>query len=242
MADFEEIEFMIPAYTPETMPLDRLLDYLRQIGDVVGAPQDMHLIRIEASSTKPVFSLAIPVATQARERVAAVRAGRGTNKQRSAYNQIREMVKLDGGVPASLKDRTGIILDFPPPTEAADTISGVHQPSSFDGILIRIGGVAENVPLLMQDLSGEVYSGFSAPRALAKSMRSQLFEPTRVTGNGSWDRRPDGVWKLSKMLIQSFEPLGDETLADVFQKLRTAPVTWPQDADDVLRAERESSP
>ena len=242
MADFEEIEFVIPAYTPDTMPLDRLLDYLRQIGDVVGAPQDLHLVRIEASSTKPVFSVAIPAAAQVRERAAAVRAGRGTNKQRNAYNQIREMVRLDGGVPASLKDRTGVILDFPPHGQEIGTISGVRQASSFDGSLIRVGGVGDNVPLLMQDLGGEVFSGFSAPKAIAKAMAPMLFEPLRVTGVGSWERSAAGEWKPSKMLVQSFEPLGGETLADVFQKLRAASVTWPPDADDILRSEREPSP
>jgi hypothetical protein len=242
MADFEEIEFVIPAYTPQTMPFDRMLEYLRQIGDVVGAPHDMHLVRIDASSTKPVFSVPIPVAIQARERAAAIRSGSGTVKQRAAYNQIREMVKRDGGGPASLKDRTGIILDFSPASEEVGTLSGVRQASSFDGSLMRVGGVADNVPLLMQDLSGEIFSGFSAPKIIAKAMAPLLFEPLRVTGIGSWERSHGGAWKLSKMLIQSFEPLGDETLADVFQKLRAAPVTWPPDVDDALRAEREPSP
>jgi len=243
MTDLEEIEFVIPAYAPETMPFDRLLEYLRQIGEVLGAPQEMHLLRIDASSTKPIFGVPIPVVTQARERIAAVRTGRGTNRQRSAYNQIREMVKMDGGVPASLKDRTGVILDFPPASEEIGAISGVRQASSFDGTLMRVGGVREDyVPLLMQDLGGENYAGFSAPKTIAKAMAPLLFEPLRVTGPGSWERNIEGAWKLSKMLIQSFEPLGNETLADVFQKLRAAPVTWPADADEVLQAEREASP
>jgi hypothetical protein len=242
MADFEEIEFVIPAYTPETMPLNRLLEYLRSIGDVIGAPNDLHLVRIGSSSTKPVFSVAIPVAIHTREEAAAVRTGSGTTKQRNAYNQIREMVKKDGGIPATLKDRTGVILNFPPPSEGIDTVSGVRQASSFDGSLIRVGGVGETVPLQMQDLGGELFSNFSAPKAIAKAMAPRLFEPLRVSGIGSWDRSAEGKWKLSKMLIQSFEPLGDETLADVFQKLRAAPVNWPPDADDILRADRESSP
>jgi hypothetical protein len=85
MADFEELEFDIPAYPPETMPLDRLLQYLQQIGDAVGVPEQMHLVRIEPSSTKPVFVMPTPIALQARERAAAVRTGNGTNLQRAAY-------------------------------------------------------------------------------------------------------------------------------------------------------------
>ena len=241
MEDFEELEFVIPAYTPETMPLDRLLQYLQQIGDVVSVPKEMHLVRIDQSSTKPVFKMPTPMAIQARERAAAVRSGSGTQVQRAAYNRIRQMVKKDGGTPASLKDRTGIILDFPPTIEEIGAISGVRQASSFDGSLLRVGDVGDFTPILMQDLAGDVFSGFTAPKDLAKTMAKLLFEPIRVTGIGSWDRSPTGEWKLGKMLIQAYEALSDESLDQVFQKLRGVPVTWPANADEVLRAERESA-
>ena len=241
MADFEELEFVIPAYTPETMPLDRLLQYLQQIGEVVGATSDMHLVRIDASSTKPVFRIPTPVAADARERIAAVRSGNGTRVQRTAFNSIRRMVRRDGGKPASLSDRTGVILDFPPAPEEIGAISGVRQASTFDGALIRVGGVGEFTPLQMQSLDGEVFSGFSAPRILAKEMAQRLFEPIRVAGIGNWDRSASGEWKLSKMLVQSYESLDNEALEEVFHRLRTAPVTWPHNADDVLQAERESA-
>jgi len=230
---------MIPAYTPDTMPLDRLLDYLRQIGDVVGAPQDLHLVRIEASSTMPVFSVQVPVAIQARQRAAEIRTGGGTDRQRAAYNQIRQMIRKDSGRPASLKDRTGVILDFPPAPEELESASTVRQATTFDGSLMRLGGVGDPVPVQMQDLNGEVFSGFSAPRTIAKSIAPLIFEPIRVTGIGEWERTPQGVWKLNRMSIQAYEPLSNETLAEVFQKLRLAPVIWPPDADDLLRAERE---
>ena len=241
MADFEELEFVIPAYTPETMPLDRLLQYLQQIGEVVGAASDMHLVRIEPSSTKPIFTMPVPIAIQARERVAAVRRGGGTGIQRAAYNRIRRMVRQDGGKPASLSDRSGIILDFPPAPEETGAISGVRQASTFDGALIRVGGVGDFTPIQMQNMDGEIFSGFSAPRILAKEMAQRLFEPIRVAGIGNWDRSASGEWKLSRMLVQSYEPLKDEPLEEVFHRLKAAPVAWPANADDVLQAERESA-
>ena len=241
MEDFEELAFVIPAYTPETMPLDRLLQYLQQIGEVVGATTDMHLVRIESSSTKPVFKMPVPIVIQSRERIAAVRRGDGTQVQRAAYNRIRRMVRHDGGKPASLSDRTGIILDFPPAPEEIGAISGLRQASTFDGALIRVGGTGDFIPIQMQSLDGEVFSGFSAPRILAKEMAQRLFEPIRIAGTGSWDRSASGEWKLNKMLVQSYESLDNEALEEVFHRLRTAPVTWPHNADDVLQAERESA-
>jgi hypothetical protein len=238
--EYEELEFVIPAYTPETMPLDRLLQYLQQIGEVIGFAHDMHLVRIDPSSTKPVFHVPIPVATQARDRAAAVRRGDGTRTQQAAYNRIRQMVRSDGGKPASLKDRSGVILDFPPIQEVGPII-GVRQATIFDGILLRVGGVGDYTPILMQDLTGDVFAGFSAPRSLAKAMAPLLFEPIRVNGIGSWDRSQAGEWKLTKMLIQTYELLKDESAQDVLRRLRAAPVAWPPDAETRLKAERESA-
>ena len=238
--DYEELEFVIPAYTPETMPLDRLLQYLQQIGEVLGYAHDMHLVRIEPSSTKPVFYVPTPIATQARDRAAEVRLGRGTRAQLAAYGRIRQMVRSDGGKPASLKDRNGVILDFPPVPEIAPII-GVRQPTTFDGMLLRVGGVGEYTPILMQDLTGEVFAGFSAPRQLAKAMAPLIFDPVRVSGIGSWDRSQDGEWKLTKMLIQTYDLLEDDDADEVLRQLRAAQVAWPSDAEQRLRAEREST-
>ncbi|MGH7117911.1 MAG: hypothetical protein ACREFP_02765 [Acetobacteraceae bacterium] len=236
--EYEELEFVIPAYTPETMPLDRLLQYLEQVGEVIGFVHDLHLVRIEASSTTPIFQVPAPIATQARDRAAAVRTGRGTRAQRSAYDRIREMVRSDGGKSASLKDRKGVILDFPPVPDVAPII-GVRQSTTFDGFLLRVGGRGDYTPILMQDLAGDVFAGFSAPRNLAKAMASFLFEPLRVNGIGSWDRSRAGEWKLTKMLIQTYERLKGDDFNEVLRQLRAAQVMWPDDIDRRLETERE---
>ena len=243
MQDFAEIEFVIPVFTPDTMPLDRLLQYLQQIGDVVGVANEMHLVRMEASSTKPVFRMPATVAFRAREQAASVQRGDGTAKQRTAYMKIRQMVCHDGGTQASLRDSGGVILDFPSlPTPSP--IVGIRQATTFDGELLRVGGQDEtNIPVLMRGFGGDIQAGLTAPRGIAKAMAPLIFEPVRVTGIGSWSRSSAGVWTLDKMLIQAFERLDDDLpLTDVFDRLKRANVAWPEDADDVLLAERESAP
>lgn len=110
---------MIPAFTPDTIPLDRLVEYLSQVAKVIGEPKDVHLNRIEASSTKPVLRVNAAVAPLARQQINAVRNGGGSSIQRAAYTRIRQMVRFDGDMPASLRDATGVLLHFPPSDEAA---------------------------------------------------------------------------------------------------------------------------
>ena len=226
------------------MPLDRLLQYLEQIAAVVGPgmPEEMHLIRIDESSTKPIFKMHRQAAQQARERAEAVRTGRGTARQRVGYDNLRRMVRKDGGKPATLTDRTGILLHIPPAAEESEVVASVRQATTFDGALLKVGGVGDYTAIQMQDLGGEVHSGFSAPKAMAKSMGRHLFDPLRVIVIGNWDRHRVGGWKLSRMLIQAYEPLADDSLETVLSKLRSAPVQWPPNADALLDAERESTP
>ena len=93
----------------------------------------------------------------------------------------------------------------------------------------------------MEDFSGEPVSGFLASKPLAKAMAPLLFQWGRVTGAANWERDISGHWKLTRMLIQSFEPLPDEPLAEVFRQLQDVRVSWPEGVEDMLRAEREST-
>jgi hypothetical protein len=231
MPTHEELRLLIPAYTPDTMPLGRLIEYLKEIAEVVGDVSDeMHLVKILKSSTRPVFKMTPLAADRARQQIAVVRSGSGTSKQRDAYGRVRQMVRADGGRPVKLADRTGVLLNFDPAVDEAQIIATARQATTFDGTLIRVGGSSETSTVLMQDLSGET---------LAKAMASYLFDPLRVFGTGSWERYRSGKWRLGGMTIQHFEPLPTESLLDTLQKMRDAAVDWPEEADVAMRAERE---
>lgn len=239
MEEFEELAFVVPAYTPETMPLDRLLEYLQQVADVLGAPKEMHLIRIEASSTKPILRMNVGTANEVRQRAEAVRLGRGTEKQRAANSRLKKMLQKDRAGIASVNDRSGTVIQFFPEEDMDEIIASVRQPTSFDGILLRIGGANENSTIQMQDFSGDVMSGFLASRSVAKEMGRYLFEPLRVAGPATWERNRAGNWKLTRMFVQHFEKLEDHSIESVLGQLRGADVKWPDNADDILSAERQ---
>lgn|GEM_PF-2831749 len=222
------------------MPLSRLIEYLEQIATVLGASEDLHLIRIEKGSTRPVFVMPTPIANRARENAAEIRQGGGTIAQREAFNRIRRMVRRDAGAkPAALRDRRRVLLEFPSAAEEPLAIAGIRQATTIDGALVRLGGTGEQVTLQVQQLSGETLSGFVAAKSLAKDMAKRFFEPIRLSGIGIWERSEAGEWHLAKMQVQSFEPLEDDTLPNVVAQLRAAPVKWPDNADKLMRAERD---
>lgn len=240
MADYEEFKFVIPAFTPETMPLDRLLEYLQQIAAVIGDASQLHLIKIEQSSTAPVFKMDTRVAYEAKDRADRFRSGQGTTNQHRAYDRLRRMVRHDtgqSGRPARLHWRSNVVIEIPPaPDETA--LSGIRQATTLDGLLVSVGGVGDSAAIRLQSLDGTVVSKLSAERSVAKELARRIYEPVRVSGPGTWGRSEDGVWGLERMQIQSFEPLDDEPLSAVMAKLRAAKVNWPDDAEDRLMVER----
>lgn len=244
MADYEELSFVIPGYTPETIPLARLIEYLEQMATVLGDPDSLHLVAIKESSVAPVFHAPKAVALEARDRASRIQRGDGTKRQVDAYNRLRRMIRRDSygsGRSAVLSSGTKVVLEIPAAPDDLGVLSGIRQATTVDGQLIRVGGAGEDASLQVQDLQGRIMSGFTAKRALAKDLAQLMWEPVRLSGIGLWERTSEGEWRLDRMHIQSYERLEDEDLSLMLERLRSLKVDWPIDALDKLRDEREAS-
>jgi hypothetical protein len=235
MADFERFEFTLPGYTPETMPLDRLIEYLNQLAVILGNPSDLHLVDIKKSSTKPVFVLPRHAAVKARKRARETWEGGGPQRARDAYRRIRRMVSEDGGKPAILAAREGTVIEFPSVDLGADQeIGSVRQASSVTGELIRVGGETEFDQILLRDVSGAVIAGCFATQDIAKQLAKYLHEYIRLHGIASWHRDQHGKWQLARMKVQTFEKVDPENLSDAVAAVQAAVADWPDDLHDKL--------
>jgi hypothetical protein len=242
MADLERFKFTVPGYSPETMPLDRLMEYLNQLSIVLGSPGDLHLVAVEKGSTRPVLAMRHDVAQKARHHAREVAQGGGSQRRREAFETIRRMVAKDGGKPAILRAPEGQILKFPSVDIGQDqVIQYLRQPTSINGTLVRIGGIGENAQLLIQEMNGNVIAGCTATRPVAQDMARLIYHAIRVSGIGTWHRNEEGKWAISRLHVQSFEPLDESELEDVVAKLQAVKVRWPADSIEQLKAMREQA-
>ena len=244
MADYEELNFIIPGYTPETMPLGYLIEYLQQMVVVLGDPDDLHLIGIKEGSCAPVLHVPKATALAAIDRVGKVARGEGTGKQHVAYNRIQRMVRRDAGSaarPALLRNSNRLLLEIYAAPEEVSVLTGIRQASTIDGQLIRVGGAGEMAKLQVQDLDGRILSNITAKRSIAKDLAQWLWEPVRLSGIGQWGRSAEGEWFLEAMQVQSYERLEDESLGVTLERMRSAYVSWPDNVDELLRDQREAT-
>jgi hypothetical protein len=214
-----EYRFKIEAYTPDTMPMARLAEYMAELAILLGEKDAVHFVRLEASSTVLVHKIEDEAIPKIEQRVSLARDGQGDPAAVAAIHAINRKLKQDSGT-GVLYHGEAEIIRFPG-KEAAEPISfgSFTQPGSLDGMLIRLGGTGERVPVSVQS-EGRVWR-CEATRTLAKQLAHYLFEgQLRLFGQGRWFRDDMGVWQLERFQISHFEVLDSRPLTQVVAELR----------------------
>lgn len=241
MVEGQEYRFRIDAFTPETLPMERLAEYMADLAKMLGEPTSVHFVSIESGSTVLVQRIDKEAEPKVLHRVRTLRAGDGPADAVQAYEKLNRRL-LDDNAVGALSDEMGAdIIDFPGRNLAEPvTFGAFNQIGSVDGQLIRIGGVRDNVPVILQASDGTHFN-CQAPRELAKTIAHYLLGPElRVHGDARWHRDKAGMWQLDRFTISSFEPLDGEPLSAVVARLRDIQGSeWPEVEDPWAELERE---
>ncbi len=238
MPDADEFRLKIEAYTPETMPMQRLAEYLAQLALMLGESTSVHFVRLEPGSTSVIHRIEREAVPKVKARTASVRRGVGPRDSVRAYRRINRMLRDDNGS-AVWKEETkeAQIIVFPGKDDAEEVISGISQRGSIDGEVVRVGGLQNVVPIMLKCEHDEL-SGCWANKTVAKALARRLFEPVRLFGTGRWNRNDEGKWKLDMFRVESFDPLRDVPLSGALNEIRALQIDWDEDAYDELIAIR----
>lgn len=222
-----EYRLWIDAYTPETIPMARLSEYMRELAGVLGEPAAVHFVKLEGGSTCIVHRVDREAVPKVRGRASSVQRMEGPQEAMRAYKSLNRLLREDNAVGALQENhkRTAIILRFPGVEEAEEKFASIRQYGAIDGVIVRIGGSDETIHVTLKVEDKEI-SGCYTTRAIAKELRHKLFDPVRLVGRGKWSRDSEGQWELEKFKIESFEALEDERLSDALTKLRAIPAEW----------------
>jgi hypothetical protein len=209
--------------------MSRLAEYMAQVAALLGEPKSVHFRRQEPGSVILVQWVEREAAPKVRDRLERTRRGEGPADAINAVRLINGKLREDNGSGVLTTQDGGEILKFPGRYEEEPwTFGAFNQYGVLDGILIRIGGRNEMVPVHLQ--SGEViYTACEAHRTVAKRLAPHIFTTElRVYGTGRWHRDESGDWILDRFTISDFTVLSDEPLTSVVTALRTIPGSeWP---------------
>ncbi|MGC2524161.1 MAG: hypothetical protein WA417_16230 [Stellaceae bacterium] len=153
-----EFRWRIDAYTPETMPLARLAEYLSELAKILGEDHSIHLVQVEPGSTVLVHRIDPEAVPKIRERVAAVRRGDAPASAMHSYNNVNKLLR-DDGASASLLADGAEILEFPGKMAKLPHFPAISERGEIDGEILRVGGASDPVPILLATEAGVILSG-----------------------------------------------------------------------------------
>jgi hypothetical protein len=225
-----EYRFKIDAYSPETMPLNRLAEYLDDLAKLFGESQSVHLIKIEEGSTVPVLKVEREAEPKVRERLRLVRTNDAPAEAMRAAKDIDERLRRDNAKAVIIDPVDSKLIEF----RGRDLNRFVEygpftQADTLDGTPIMIGGEEDPVPVHLEGRKrGEIYI-CRASRSTAKELAPYLFSTyIRAEGMARWIRRRNGEWEMRRFTIKSFTPLKERTLRETIDELRAVPAKWKE--------------
>lgn len=209
------------SYTPETLPMARLAEYVAALARLLGESAGVHLRNVRAGSAVLVASIDQSARPKVQDRLDGLRTGAPAQDVRRAFVELDELLRKDNAVGELSGDTGAVIIPFPGCARPEPVIFGpFKQESSLEGQLIRIGGKDETVPVHLRD-GVLIHTGLTTTPDLARQLAQHLYGPTlRVFGIGTWFRDGDGCWLLKTYRISSFEVLDDAELSVVVRSLR----------------------
>jgi hypothetical protein len=247
--DGSEYRFVIDAYTPDTMPMVRLSEYMHELSQILGEPGAVHFRRLERGSTALVSTIDREATPKVRSRVVSLRRGEAPKEVRVAYEGINRLLRADNAVGVLIERRKGatptsaLVIRFPGREEVHEEFPAIRQQGSVDGIVTGIRGKDETIHVTLQ-AEGEQISGFVTNKTIAKQLATKLFEPVRLFGRGRWMRDAEGNWSLLDFRIESFDALADVPLSTALADIRAIASEWTDDAYkelDVIRHGRKGN-
>jgi hypothetical protein len=214
-----EFYFWIDAFTPATIPMARLAEYMAELATLLGEPASVHFVKLKRGSTGIVHKIQSEAVPKVRERARAVWRGEAPRDALRAYENVNKMLRDDNGTGALKESTDAVIIPFPGIKSAEEKFSAIRERGTIDGEIIRVGGPHKWVPILIQT-EGEAFSGCWADRVVAKQLAQRIFEQVRLHGTGKWDRTAEGKWILKEFVIERFDPLSEEPLSEALGRIR----------------------
>jgi len=226
MAEKREYRLKINAYSPETMPMKRLAEYIADMATLLGEESNVHLVAIEASSTCPVIMVDWEAEPKIIDRVQKARNGEGPEDARRAIENINVRLKKDNASADLINPVRSKILEFPG-AKAPEPIEwpSINQAADLYGVPVWVGGRAElaNVDLL----DGTREWKCLADRAKAIAIAKYIYTATvRVVGRGRWRKAPNGPWDLERFVIDDFDVMKPTTFDQTIGELRSIKAKW----------------
>jgi len=232
-----ELKFEIGAYTPDTIPMHRLAEYMVDLAKLLGAESQVHFVKVKKGSTVIVHRADIEAYPTIRKRANAAKDRDAPVEIRQAFERIEQRLRQDNAKGAKLISPDMKLLEFRV-SPSASRYPTVSKQGRITGVVMRIGGKGDWVPVHLEDLDGtQLICEAKVEQSVELARHHYRAGPIEAFGLGKWQRLDGGGWELEHFRIHSFNPLKDEPLRETFTRLRSIPGHWKEKQDPLQELE-----
>jgi hypothetical protein len=220
----KRLVFYVDAYSPETIPMAKLAEYMADFAALLGRENAVHFAGLESGSTKIAVIVEAEDVPKVTTRLDDVRRGVASKEVVKIFEQIDHRLANDNAVGRiyveDIENDDRVLVAFSGREGVkAPAYGPFNQDGHLDGTLISVGGKDESISIRLQN-GNTTYAGCDTTREIARELGKHLFEPVRIHGVGRWMRERDGKWTLVRFRVHRFESLETESLADTVAALR----------------------
>ena len=213
-------DFRIDVWKPDTLPMSRLADYLGKLAVLFGNKEHVHFMKVRKGSAIPEILVDEPAVPKVSARLRLANSPDAPDDLARASRDINRMLRDDNAT-GTLRLKGGAkIIDFPGKKTPLAEEAVVYEFGELDGVVIKVGGKDETVPVLLEGEDGVFYP-CNTDRETARKLAPYIFGgAVRIAGRGKWRRTEERMWELERFDIKTFEPLDETPLANVITTLR----------------------
>lgn len=222
---------IVNSYTPATLPMARLVDYLAEYARLLGETEHVHFDRVIDGSAQLAAWADEPAVPKVRVRLLTAAAGNASDDVERAIRKLDDLLAEDNASGQLLDAQGAEIIAFPGRERPQPQVFGpFSQEGSIEGEIVSIGGKDETIHVHIRD-EGTVYTSCVATKELARELGHHLLgAPVRLQGTGRWMRHGDGTWELRHFRINSFDVLKVDPIGSIVNELRAVhPSGWDEE-------------
>lgn len=224
MEDQREFLLTLDDFTPTSITMVRLSQYMKEFSALLGHVEHVHFSELRDGSCKLAAYSDSVSEPKVEKRLYLVRSNGGPQDARTASRNIDDMLAEDN-TSGSISSNGAKVIEFagrnrPKPV----IIDTVRQRECLDGELVSIGGKDETVPVHLYDARQGKYFKGNTSKEKARELAHYLFgAELRVFGESEWRLDEDGAWTLKTIWIEDFCVLNQDSVSDTVKRLRAIP-------------------
>lgn len=221
MSDYE---FKISAYSPDTIPMSRLAEYMGALADLLGEKERVHFDRLKTGSTVLAAKVEEVARPKVKKHLSETRSAEQSDGRYKTVVRLNSMLR-DDNAEGSLTSGPAEIIRFPGRNlDIPEEIGPIPKHTEVCGILVRIGGKDRTVHAHVLDADGRDWACV-LDRDLARRLAPYLFgSPVLLSGEGRWKRTTEGKWDLVSFRAKEFLPVKEKTLRESVAAIRSVSI------------------